>query len=340
MTKSKDKKKDKNTVYLSLDDLEKLYGIDKKIMKKIKKKQKKRRKKNKMKLRKDRTTQETNQYNLPQQMMNGISYKYNIPTPNTSLIDNREAQMIKEQIETLKKNNRLQIADVPENFVNNQFNKQILDELDNVKIGMKKIRQDGAETFNYLFDNIGDFGNQPINFRNPDDIDEEKSGGNRIANLSSLMYIPPENKSETIPQPFLTPRSDFYQDPPETIEPTTEPENVEPENDDTYGEITIRDDDSGFSQQVDDASQFAGTDSNRDIESVFTDPDILLEQVANPPTQSNPPTQPKPPFIKPPREVGEPLRTYNSRVKYVRKVYDEEFITPYLRKRWQNILNV
>ena len=49
----------------------------------------------------------------------------------------------------------MQLADVPENFVNNQFNKQILDELDNVKIGMKKIVEEGAETFNYLFDNIG-----------------------------------------------------------------------------------------------------------------------------------------------------------------------------------------
>ena len=151
------------------------------------------------------------------------------------------------------------------------------------------------------------------------------------------MYKPPENISKTIPPPFFTPQPEFYTDPPNNVElENQKPENVEPSglvtnDDDTYGDITIRDDDSGFSQRVDDASQYAGTDSNRDIESVFTDPDILLEQVANPPTQS------KPPFVPPPREVDEPIRTYNSRVIYLRKVYNNEPITRHYKRRWQNI---
>jgi ABC-type lipoprotein release transport system permease subunit len=49
MTKSKNKNKDKNTVYLSLDDLHKLYGISPEVIKQIKKKRKKRRKRKQLK---------------------------------------------------------------------------------------------------------------------------------------------------------------------------------------------------------------------------------------------------------------------------------------------------
>ena len=324
MTKSKNKNKDKNTVYLSLDDLEKLYGIDKKIMKKIKKKQKKRRKKNKMRQKKDRTTQETNQYNLPQQMMNGISYKYAMPTQNTSLIDNREAQMIKEQIEALKKNNRLQIADVPENFVNNQSNKQILDELENVKFGMKKIRQDGAETFNYLFDTIGDF-HQPINFRSPVEEEEEKQNKSR---LSSLMYKYEQPEIEMTA--MLSPN--FYQQVEQPPDFNTEASDImnDDESNVTYGNITARDDESGFDQPADDKS-YAGTNSNRDDVSILTDENFNAESIAPPPEVVISA------FVPPPQEDDEPRRTYNSRVNYLRKVHNRQPISRYFKKRWENV---
>ena len=97
------KKVKKNLIYLNLDDLQKLYGLDGKLLKKLKKKRKKRKKGQKgVKFDKIKDSQ-----------MPGVQY---FKTNNSNL----DTQFLKDQIKSIEdKQNKLLITDVQPNMVNN-----------------------------------------------------------------------------------------------------------------------------------------------------------------------------------------------------------------------------
>ena len=325
------KTKNKNAVYLSLDDLNKLYGIDEHIIKKIKKRQKKRRNRrrridkafNRGKNKQIVNNNAAVSSSQTRQNMNDITYTYGFPSHNnnTSLIDNRDAQMIKEQINALKKNqNKLLITDMRANLVNNPSNQQILDELAGVKSGMRKLYKDGTDTFNYLFDNIGDF-HQVSSFKNPVEEEEERQTENRLSSLSYQYEQPEEIEMVNMSNPL------FYDERPSTFDETSatveeksneptiinEDNLIVPSDNASYGSMTFRDDRSG--ESIPENISY-GENSLRD-----DDMSVLSEEV----------------FVIPPRLQGESMRTYKSRVEYLRRKHNGDTITYYQKRRWENV---
>ena len=225
------KKVKKNIIYLTLDDLNKLYGLDGKLLKKLKKKRKKRKTQKGIKFEKIKDSSK----------MPGVQYLNN----NAS---NSDTQYLKDQIKSLQdKQNKLLITDMQPNLVNN--NRLLMDikqDNENIKSDIVKMYGDASNTFNFIYDqfeelksnnnagytvnyndNIGDFSNNP-NWTDPKKIDENKQINNTLS-----------NKSESIETPDYFPNVDlnelFYGDnTSDVMEPPTEDK---PVNDDQQPEV-------------------------------------------------------------------------------------------------------
>jgi hypothetical protein len=167
------KKVKKNLIYLTLDDLNKLYGLDGKLLKKLKKKRKKRKKAQK-RIKVDK---------IKDSQMPGVQYFNNN--------SNMDAQFLKDQIKTLQdKQNKLLITDIQPNLVNNRLLMDLKQDNEYIKQDMVKMYGNASDTFNYIYDqfeelksknndaftvnyndNIGDFSNTP-NWNDPKQLDE------------------------------------------------------------------------------------------------------------------------------------------------------------------------
>lgn len=306
------KKVKKNQIYLTLDDLNKLYGLDGKLLKKLKKKRKKRKKTQKgIKFEKIKDSSQ----------MPGVQYFTN----NAS---NSDTQYLKDQIKSLQdkqeKQNKLLITDVQPNLVNNRLLTDLKQDNENIKNAMNIMYKQAGETFNYLYDsiedfsnnkggftvnyndNIGDFSNLP-NWTDPKETDEKKQTNNTLS-----------NKSESYETPYYIPRVDinsyFYDDNTSGVmEPNTEEKQV---NDD---------------QQPDDIIEETKEDIIEDTkeETPFIEPQ--KEIISDPFTD-------KPPFVPPAREKDEHPATYKARVEFLRKLYYGLPITDYSYTRWRKKL--
>jgi hypothetical protein len=334
----------KNIVYLTLDDLKKLYDIDPKLIKKIKKKRK-RRKKLKKKL------GESIKFDkIKEGPMMGVQY-FNQPlTRNTSTIDVRDAQLLKEELKAIKdKPNPLMITDIPPNLVNNnEIIKRIEDIDKNLKLGINTLAKEGAEAFNYLFDVYGDitYKNKPIDY---EELDRNEKVNNNLTkpiiydddisvytvdtedNIGDFsnknMFIDPVKKEEekqtknslsqisgSIEAPLF--ESDietnplFYQEQSEVLEPIEQP--VERTTEQTIVQSIVK----PIEETI--------VEENKEI----TPTDQSFEEE-------------KPIFIPPPRLKNEHKAKYDARTEYQRKLFYGLPVTNYSQKRYgkkENIL--
>jgi hypothetical protein len=138
-----------------------------------------------------------------------------------------------------------------------------------------------------------------------------------LSSLTNKYEQPQEIEMIEMPSP------NFYQQVEQPPDFNTEASAIMNDDDDTYGDITAIDDESGIIPPADDGT-YISANSNRDDLSILTDENIYPEVVISA-------------FVPPPQEDDEPRRTYNSRVNYLRKVHNGQFITKYLKKRWQNV---
>jgi hypothetical protein len=320
------KKVKKNLIYLNLDDLQKLYGLDGKLLKKLKKKRKKRKKGQKgIKFDKIKDSQ-----------MPGVQYLNN----NAS---NSDTQYLKDQIKKLEdkqeKQNKLLITDIQPNLVNNKLLMGLKQDNEKVKQGVVKMYAEASDTFNYIYDqfeelkkkgnnnagytvnyndNIGDFSNLP-NWSNPKETDEKKRTDNSL-----------NKKSESIETPDYFPDVDlnelFYGDnTSDVMEPITEDK---PVNDDQQPEDITND-------TIDE------TQEEKEIinDIVVNEPPSFIKEekeiISDPVVEDKPKIKKKKkPFKPPPRIAGEHGNAYNPRVEHFRKVYDGEYVTEWAHKRY------
>lgn len=322
----------KNIVYLTLDDLRKLYDIDPKLIKKIKKKRKRRRKLKK------KLGESIKFDKIKDGPMMGVKY-FNQPlTRNSSTIDVRDAEILRDQIKAIKdKPNPLLITDVPPNLVGND---NLLKEIENIKKGINIMYKEGAETFNYLFDNIGDvtYKNKPINY---DELNVNERVNNNLTNpvydytyngdglsiytdnvgdfTNTNTFNDPTEKEEekqiknslsqisgSIETPSFVPNIElntlFYQDQPDIIQPIEQPSEQSTE------QIT---------------EQSTDQQSEQSIEQP-------IEQVIE---ENNPPQILT--FIPPERKRNEHKATYKARVEYERAKFYGEPVSEYSRRRYE-----
>jgi hypothetical protein len=294
------KKVKKNLIYLTLDDLNKLYGLDGKLLKKLKKKRKKRRKSSKnIKFDKIKDSSQ----------MPGVQYLTN----NAS---NSDTQFLKDQIKTIQdKQNKLLITDVQPNLVNN--NKLLLDlkkDNDEMKNAINIIYKEGGQTFNYLYDsiedlnkknnnagytvnyndNIGDF-SQKSNWVDPKQVDEEKQTNSTLNTISESIKTPNIEFTENE-------NSLFYGDNTSNVmEPITEDK--------------LNNDD----QQPEDIPEDTKEDTKEDTPFIEPQEEIISD---------------KPPFVPPPQKRKEHGAAYKARVEHFRKLYYGEPVSEYSIRRY------
>jgi hypothetical protein len=328
----------KNIVYLTLDDLKKLYDIDPKLIKKIKKKRKRRRKLKK------KLGESIKFDKIKEGSMQGVTYSTQPLTRNTSTIDIRDAEILKEQIKAIKdkeKNNPLLLTDVPPNLVGND---NLLKEIENIKKGINIMYKEGAETFNYLFDNIGDvtYKNKPINydeldrnervnnnltnpvydykydgddlsiytdnvgdftntntFNDPIQIEEEKQIKNSLSQISGSTETPPFVLDIEINPLFYQEQSDVLQPVEQSVEKTIEP-TIEPTIEQTIEQPIVK--------PIEEATEQS--------EEQINPPEILT-------------------FIPPERKKNEHKATYKARVEYERAKFYGEPVSDYSRRRYE-----
>ena len=291
------KKVKKNVIYLTLDDLNKLYGLDGKLLKKLKKKRKKRKAQKGIKFDKIKDSSQ----------MQGVQYFNNN--------SNMDTQFLKDQIKTLQdKQNKLLITDIQPNLVNNRLLMDLKQDNEKVKQGIVKLYGDASNTFNYIYDqledlksnnnagftvnyndNIGDFSNTP-NWNDPKQLDEKKQTDNSLS-----------QKSESYETPDYFPDVDlnelFYGDnTSDVMQPSTEDKLV---NDDQQPEI-IEDD------LTEEQPQFI-----EPPEEIISDPIVD-----------------KPQFVPPKRKHKENLHAYKARTEYFRKLYYGEGVSEYSMRRY------
>jgi hypothetical protein len=312
-------------IYLTLDDLNKLYGLDGKLLKKLKKKRKKRKSQKGIKFEKIKDSSQ----------MPGVQYFNNN--------SNMDTQFLKDQIKSLQdKQNKLLITDMQPNLVNNRLLMDLKQDNEKVKQGMVKMYTDASDTFNYIYDqfeelksnnknndaftvnyndNIGDFSNSP-NWTDPKKIDEEKQTYNTLS-----------QKSESYRTPDYLPYSDdlsslFYDD--NTSDVMVPPTEDKPVNDDQQPEI-IKDDTIDETQE----EMISGP--------VIEPPPFIEEEkeiISDPVVEDKPKIKKKKKSFKPPQRIaGEHGNAYNARVEHFRKVHDGEEVTEWAIKRYGKIPN-
>ena len=150
------KKVKKNLIYLTLDDLNKLYGLDGKLLKKLKKKRKKRKKAQK-----------------------GIKFdkiKYSSQMPGVQYFTNNsnmDTQLLKDQIKKLEdKQNKLLITDMQPNLVNNRLLMDLKEDNENIKTGLVKMYNNAGASYNYTYDAINELQSFISNMKNNDGQNE------------------------------------------------------------------------------------------------------------------------------------------------------------------------
>ena len=290
------KKVKKNIIYLTLDDLQKLYGLDGKLLKKLKKRKKRRKTSKNIKFEKIKDSSQ----------MPGVQYFTNN--------SNMDTQFLKDQIKSLQdKQNKLLITDMQPNLVNNRLLMDLKEDNKNIKSDMLKIYGDASNTFNFIYDqfedlksnnnagytvnyndNIGDFSNNP-NWTNPKESDENKQINNTLSQKSESYettdYFPDVDLNEL-----------FYGDnTSDVMEPPTEDK---PVNDDEQPE--------DIPEDITEEPQF--------IE--------LPEEIISDPVVD------KPPFIPPKRKHKENLHLYRARTEYFRKLYYGKTVSDYSIQRY------
>ena len=313
------KKVKKNLIYLTLDDLNKLYGLDGKLLKKLKKKRKKRKAQKGIKFEKIKDSQ-----------MPGVQYFNNN--------SNMDTQFLKDQIKTLQdKQNKLLITDMQPNLVNNRLLMDLKQDNEKVKQGMVKMYTDASDTFNYIYDqfeelksnnknndaftvnyndNIGDFSNKP-NWNDPKQLDEKKQTDNTLS-----------NKSESIETPEYLPYSDinslFYDDNKSDVMQT--PAEDKPVNDDQQQE------------DIPEETLFIEPENETIVENqqpfIEEEKDVIIDELPKIKKKKK-----KKPFKPPTKIPGEHGNAYNARVEHFRKVHDGEEVTEWAIKRYGKIPN-
>ena len=308
------KKVKKNVIYLTLDDLNKLYGLDGKLLKKLKKKRKKRKAQKGIKFEKIKDSSQ----------MPGVQYFTN---------NSNDTQFLKDQIKTLQdKQNKLLITDMQPNLVNNRLLMDLKQDNEKVKQGMVKMYTDASDTFNYIYDqfeelksnnknndaftvnyndNIGDFSNKP-NWTNPEEIDEIKQTNNTLS-----------NKSESIETPDYLPYSDinslFYDDNTSNVmDPPTEDK---PVNDDQQPE------------DVPEETSFIEPENETTVENqppfIEEEKDVIIDELPKIKKKKK-----KKPFKPPTKIPGEHGNAYNARVEHFRKIYEGVEVKQWAHKRY------
>lgn len=223
------KKVKKNVIYLTLDDLNKLYGLDGKLLKKLKKKRKKRKSQKGIKFEKIKDSSQ----------MPGVQYLNN----NAS---NSDTQYLKDQIKSLQdKQNKLLITDMQPNLVNNRLLMDLKQDNEKVKKGMVKMYTDASDTFNYIYDqfeelksknndaftvnyndNIGDFSNKP-NWNDPKQLDEKKQTDNSLSNKSESIETPSLFTDIELDSLFYDDNTSNVMDPPTEDKPVNDDQQPE-----------------------------------------------------------------------------------------------------------------
>jgi hypothetical protein len=320
-----------------LDDLQKLYGLDGKMLKKLKKKRKKRKKGQKgIKFDKSKDSQ-----------MLGVQH---FKTNNSNL----DTQFLKDQVKSLEdKQNKLLITDIPPNMVNNKLLMDLKQDNDSIKKNMNIMYKQAEDTFYYLYDSIGDFSNnnKPTNYdeqeqkervknnltdpliytlvgdytvntrdsigdfssnnnlSDPNQKEEDNQTNNRLSQISGEIETPSIFTDTELSSLFYDVNTSnvmpsITEDPPEDIKESITEETL------------------SFSSKKDRVTSEKNVFSD---ETPFIEPqeEILNDQVID-----------KPPFVPPERKIRENGNSYKARVEYFRKLYYGEPVTEYSIRRY------
>ena len=305
------KKVKKNIIYLTLDDLNKLYGLDGKLLKKLKKKRKKRKKTQKgIKFEKIKDSSQ----------MPGVQYFTNN--------SNMDTQFLKDQIKKLEdKQNKLLITDMQPNLVNNRLLMDLKEDNKNIKSDMLKIYGDASNTFNFIYDqfeelksnnnagytvnyndNIGDFSNNP-NWTNPKVTDENKQINNTLSQKSESYettdYVPDVDLNELF---YGDNTSDVMEPPTYDQQPEDIPEQFIESQEEMISDPVIENQQPPFIEEEED-------------EIIDEPPKIKKKK--------------KKPFKPPPKDMREHGNAYNARVEHFRKIYNGEEVTEWAIRRYR-----
>ena len=312
------KKVKKNLIYLNLDDLQKLYGLDGKLLKKLKKKRKKRKKGQKgIKFDKIKDSQ-----------MPGVQY---FKTNNSNL----DTQFLKDQIKSLEdKQNKLLITNVQPNMVNN--NNLLMDlkqDNDSIKKNMNIMYKQAEDTFKYLYDSIGDFSN----YNKPTNYDEQEQKERVKNNLTNPNY------DYTLVGDYTVNTRDSIGDF-SSNNNLSDPNQKEEDNqtNNRLSQISGEIETPSIFTETELSSLFYGDNTSNVMPSITEDPP---EDIKESITEETPFIEPqeeilndqvidKPPFIPPERRTRENGNTYNARVEHFRKLYYGEPVTEYSIRRY------
>jgi len=319
------KKVKKNLIYLNLDDLQKLYGLDGKFLKKLKKKRKKRKKGQKgIKFDKIKDSQ-----------MPGVQY---FKTNNSNL----DTQFLKDQVKSIEdKQNRLLITDVQPNMVNN--NNLLMDlkqDNDNIKKSMNIMYKQAEDTFNYLYDSIGDFSNN----NKPTNYDEQEQKERVKNNLTDPNYdytligdytvntrdsIGDFSSNNSLSDPNEQEEDKQTNNRLSQISGEIEDNSLFFEAD--YSPLFYDGNTSNVMQPIAEEEKQVNEDPPEDIKESITEETQFIEPQEE---ISNDQVIDKPPFVPPVRQTRENGNTYNARVEYFRKLYYGEPVTEYSIRRY------
>ena len=175
---------------VSLSELSKLYKIDKGVLKAIIKKVSKKSKKKKAKRAKAKS--QTIKFDKKkEQEDNTIRYMYG-PTPfptnnNNSNITIRDGQIMSEQINDLKANNKLLMTDVLPNLVNYSDTKT-LDFYNKIDNKVNTLASSAKQNLNYLLDDVGDW-KETRKLVDQVKADQKKYENNQLANIPNTFDI-------------------------------------------------------------------------------------------------------------------------------------------------------
>ena len=316
------KKVKKNLIYLNLDDLQKLYGLDGKLLKKLKKKRRKR-KKGQKSIKFDK---------IKDSQMPGVQYLKS----NSS---NSDTQFLKDQVKSLEdKQNKLLITNVQPNMVNN--NNLLMDlkqDNDNIKKAMNIMYKQAGDTFNYLYDSIGDFSNN----NKPTNYDEQEQKERVNNNLTDPNY------DYTLVGDYTVNTRDSIGDFSSNnnlSDPNEQEEDKQTNN--RLSQISGEIEDNSLLFEADYSPLFYDVNTSNIMQTMAEEEKQVNE---DPPeaniTEETPFIEPqeeilndsvidKPPFVPPVRQTRENGNTYKARIEYFRKLYYGEPVTEYSIRRY------
>jgi len=298
-----------------LDDLNKLYGLDGKLLKKLKKKRRKRKSQKGIKFEKIKDSSQ----------MPGVQYFTNN--------SNMDTQFLKDQIKTLQdKQNKLLITDIQPNLVNNRLLMDLKQDNEKVKQGMVKMYTDASDTFNYIYDqfeelksnnknndaftvnyndNIGDFSNKP-NWNDPKQLDEIKQTNNTLSNKSESFETPSLFTDIELDSLFYDDNTSNVMDPPTEDKPV---------NDDQQQE------------DVPEETLFIEPENETTVENqppfIEEEKDVIIDELPKIKKKKK-----KKPFKPPTKIPGEHGNAYNARVEHFRKIYEGVEVKQWAHKRY------